>query len=281
MLALAGLSLLMLTMRIARPVSGSVSWRYPLVLLLVCVPLLIFVPAGAWPQVQTSVTLHAGHGCSTAGTRRLSYVAFHWARPNPRNHVRHTGCGNLTVSSDTSGVSFRLCSDITATGRIQHCRERTAYGQEGRDAADDLLARRRRVGRTSNGWYNHPRRNRHSTASDATSGLAGCNSPTYSGPDTRKRVLQREPAPTTLGTSSGGSLPADQVRRDAAGRESLCSRVARTRTAGTTIPSTSMHPGVTTSRASLPATPARSAEAGRWRRAAPTTPATAAVPVPR
>ncbi len=53
------------------------------------------------------------------------------------------------------------------------------------------------------------------------------------------------------------------------------SLVARTRTAGTTIRSTSMHPGVTTSRASPPATPARSAEADRWPRAAPTTPATA------
>ena len=85
-----------------------------------------------------------------------------------------------------------------------------------------------------------------------------------------------------LGTSaSGRSLPArsSTTRR----RRPWVSRfrVARTRTAGTTIRSTSMHPGATTSRASPPATPARSAGAGRWPRAAPTMPATAAVPVPR
>ncbi len=79
-----------------------VSWRYPLVLFLVCVPLLVVVPsAGAAP---ISVSCNGG-GCVPDWYKTNITVAFAW---DPAGVTQTQSCDTNTISSDTPGWS-RTC----------------------------------------------------------------------------------------------------------------------------------------------------------------------------
>lgn len=88
-----------------------------------------------------------------------------------------TGCGNQTVSADTSGVLFRCTVDLNGGGVVG------AAVTIKRDAtpptATGITAQR---GPDANGWYNHAL-GVTVAGTDAMSGIAFCTSLTYSGPD--------------------------------------------------------------------------------------------------
>ncbi len=85
------------------------SWRYPLVLILISVPLLIFAPAaGAAP---ITVTCNGG-GCSGGWYKIDVTVAFAW---DPTGVTNTQNCDTNTVTSDTTDWSRTCIGDITRT----------------------------------------------------------------------------------------------------------------------------------------------------------------------
>ena len=139
------------------------------------------VPAGA-----TAAGGDISFACSPApancsGWFKTSVTARFSITPNAGNSVSNiTGCGDLTVSSDTSGVS-QTCSATVSDGTNSTVLSATASIKK--DSTPPVIAGISARGPDANGWYNHPLAI-GVNASDATSGLAGCNSLTYSGPDT-------------------------------------------------------------------------------------------------
>ena len=245
------------------------SWRYPLVLFLVCLPLLIFAPAAS--AAPLTVTCNGGtcspdwykiehHGRLCLGSGTVSRST--------------SGCGTQTISSNVVrhsivSVSYGGTPPTQATAAFDVRRDATPPTVTGASPTR---------GPDSNGWYNHPvgidfngkRRDIGSRWMQLTDlRWPDTASASFTGTCTDNAGNVSAPLRASVRFKYDATPPAVVSR----------SRVARTRTAGTTIRSTSMHPGATTSRASLRATPGRSAEAGRWPRAAPTMPATSGVPV--
>jgi len=147
------------------------SWRYPLALFLVCLPLLVLVPAANAAPI--SVTCNGG-GCSPDWYKASVTVAFAW---DPAGVTNTQSCDTNTVTSDTANWS-RTCivtysnssqSQLGVTIKKDATPPTVTGGSPSR-------------GPDSNGWYNHPV-GINFNGSDATSGLAGCNSTTYGGPD--------------------------------------------------------------------------------------------------
>ena len=148
------------------------SWRYPLVLVLVCVPLLIAVPAAS--AAPLTVTCNGGT-CSPGWYKVNITVAFAW---DPVGVTSTSGCDTQTISSDMSRhfhcvVSYDGTPPTQAIADFDVKRDATAPTVTGASPTR---------GPDSNGWYNSPV-GINFTGSDATSGLAGCNSTTYGGPD--------------------------------------------------------------------------------------------------
>jgi hypothetical protein len=149
-----------------------VSWRYPLVLFLVCVPLLVVVPsAGAAP---ISVSCNGG-GCLPDWYKTNITVAFAW---DPTGVTQTQSCDTNTLSSDTPGWS-RTCIVTYSNGSsaslpVTVKRDATPPAVSGGSPSR---------GPDHNGWYNSPV-GINFTGTDATSGIATCSGPSYGGPDT-------------------------------------------------------------------------------------------------
>ena len=147
-------------------------WRYPTALFLVCLPLLIVVPAaGAAP---ISVTCNGG-GCSPDWYRTGVVVAFHGIRLAHRHAM--PGVRTPSVSRHGELGSLSIVTSITAQ---RYCGS-WSNDQEGRCAANGhgrLSESRSRFERLvqPSGWNQLQR-----VGCDI--GLAGCNSTTYGGPD--------------------------------------------------------------------------------------------------
>jgi hypothetical protein len=149
-----------------------VSWRYPLVLLLVCVPLLILAPAAS--AAPLTVTCNGG-ACSPGWYKVNITVAFAW---DPVGVTSTSGCDTQTISSDMSR-HFHCVVSYDGTPPTQAIADFDVQ----RDATPPTVTGASPTrGPDSNGWYNHPV-GINFNGSDATSGLAGCNSTTYGGPD--------------------------------------------------------------------------------------------------
>jgi hypothetical protein len=148
------------------------SWRYPLGLLAVCLPLLVLVPAAS--AVPVSVTCNGG-SCSTNWYTASVTVAFTW---DPTGVTQTQNCDTFTVSSDTTGIS-RTCV-VTYQNTSQSSLGVTIQKDS---TAPTITGGSPDRGPDSNGWYNHPVGITFS-GSDATSGIASCTSVTYAGPDT-------------------------------------------------------------------------------------------------
>jgi len=151
-----------------------VSWRYVLALAAVSLPLLIVVPAAS--AAPLTVTCNGG-ACSDGWYKVDVTVAFLW---DPAGVTSTSGCDTQTINSDTAGRHFHCVVTYGGTPPTQAIADFDIK----RDATPPTISGASAArGPDSNGWYNHPV-SIVFNGSDATSGLAGCSSPTYAGPDT-------------------------------------------------------------------------------------------------
>ncbi|MFL5981033.1 MAG: hypothetical protein ACJ74R_04920 [Gaiellaceae bacterium] len=151
----------------------SRGWRYPLVLLLVSMPLLLVVPGAT--AAPLNVTCNGG-ACSGGWYHIDVTVAFSW---DPAGVMSTSGCDTQTISSDTAGRHFHCAVTYGGTPSTQA----VADFDVRRDATPpNVTSGGPNRGADSNGWYNHPVEITFN-GNDATSGLAGCSSTTYGGPD--------------------------------------------------------------------------------------------------
>lgn len=173
----------------------GVPWRYPLVLLLVCVPMLVVVPAASADPVTWSCN---NAGCSPNWYTTTVVVAF-FVAPDP-TIVGTRGCGVFSVNSDTAGQSFQ-CNVQYNTGGSYNTPAITVK----RDATPPTVNMTFDRSPDSNGWYNHPVRVTFS-GSDSVSGIASCTDTTYSGPDTPSTTINGS-CRDNAGNSTGGTSP--------------------------------------------------------------------------
>lgn len=148
------------------------SWRYPLALFFVCVPLLILAPGAAAAPITVSCN---GGGCSPDWYKIDVTVAFAW---DPVGVTQTAGCDTSTLTSDSASWP-RTCTVTYSNGSTSQLgvtikRDATPPAVTGASPSR---------GPDANGWYNHPVGINFS-GTDATSGLAGCSGPSYGGPDT-------------------------------------------------------------------------------------------------
>jgi hypothetical protein len=178
-------------------------WRYPLALLLVCLPLLVLPPAASAAPI--TVTCNGG-GCSTAWYKTSVTVAFAW---DPTGVTMTQGCDTNTVSSDTTGWS-KTCIVSYTNG---------SSAQLGVTIKKDATPPTVNSGSPSrgpdaNGWYNHPVGITFN-GSDATSGIASCTSTSYGGPDSASASFAgscTDQAGNTSGQTSFGPIKYDATR---------------------------------------------------------------------
>jgi hypothetical protein len=149
-------------------------WRYFLALVLVCAPMLVFVPAASADPVVWSCS---PGGCSGGWyTTNVTVSFFVTADPTI---TATPGCGVFTVTSDTTGQSFQCHIDYNTGGSYN-----TPVITVKRDATPPTVTGASPTrGPDVNGWYNHPVGITF-TGSDATSQIASCSGPSYGGPDT-------------------------------------------------------------------------------------------------
>jgi hypothetical protein len=181
----------------------TVSWRYPVALFVICLPLLMFPPtAGAAP---INVTCNGG-GCSTDWYKVSVTVAFAW---DPTGVVSTSGCDTNTVTSDTSGWS-RTCVVSYTNGSSAQLGVTIKKDATPPTVTGGSPSR----GPDANGWYNHPV-GVSFNGSDATSGLAGCTSTSYGGPDTAGATFSgscTDQAGNASGSASFGPIKYDATR---------------------------------------------------------------------
>src|SRR6266550_4600838 len=151
----------------------NVCWRYPLTLLFVCLPLLVFVPAAS--AAPLTVTCNGGT-CSPDWYKVNITVAFAW---DPVGVASTDGCDTQTISSDTSGRHFHCVVTYGGTPPTQAMAD---FDVRRDGTPPTVTGGSPSRGPDANGWYNHSVGITFS-GSDATSGLAGCTSTSYGGPD--------------------------------------------------------------------------------------------------
>jgi hypothetical protein len=178
-----------------------VNWRHLIALAAVLLPLLIVVPSAAAAPID--VTCNGG-GCSTDWYKTNVTVAFTW---DPAGVTATQGCDTNTVSGDTAGWS-RTCI-VTYTNGSQASLGVTIKRDATPPAVTGASATR---GPDSNGWYNHPV-SIVFNGSDATSGLAGCSSSTYAGPDTG--AVSFNGSCTDNAGNASGSMTSGSIKYDA------------------------------------------------------------------
>jgi hypothetical protein len=134
------------------------------------------------PSVSPTISGDVGANGWYRGTAGADYVVLHWGYSDPANVVDHTvGCEPaIRVDGPTAGTT-RTCTAYLKPfpdgGSI-------AWTKVIKVDADPPTGVGWSIARNAdfNGWYNHPVAVGWS-GSDATSGIAGCASLTYSGPD--------------------------------------------------------------------------------------------------
>jgi hypothetical protein len=147
-------------------------WRYPLALVLVCVPLLVLAPAAVAAPITVACN---GGGCSSDWYKVAVTVAFAW---DPVGVTQTAGCDTATLTSDTTGWA-RACTVTYSNGSSSQLGVTIK-----KDATPPTLTGGSPSrGPDANGWYNHPV-GINFNGSDATSGIASCSGPSYGGPDT-------------------------------------------------------------------------------------------------
>jgi hypothetical protein len=179
------------------------SWRYPVALLVICLPLLVFASAASAAPLSVSCN---GGGCGTGWYKVSVTVAFAW---DPTGVTQTQNCDTNTVSADTAGWS-RTCivsydngssAQLGVTVKKDSTPPTVTGGSPNR-------------GPDANGWYNHPVGIAFN-GSDATSGLASCTSTTYGGPDSASASFSgscTDNAGNSSGQTSFGPIKYDATR---------------------------------------------------------------------
>jgi len=113
------------------------------------------------------------------GSSHGNYVVLHWTVTDP-NHVitGTTGCEAAVKIAGPNAGTTRTCTATTDTGTTSVTTNTIKIDA---DPPTGITAAPTRAA-DSNGWYNHAFAVTWQ-ASDATSGIAGCSSLSYSGPD--------------------------------------------------------------------------------------------------
>jgi hypothetical protein len=129
--------------------------------------------------ITASIDGIAGTNGWYRGSSHGNYVVLHWTVTDP-NHVvtGTTGCEAALKITGPSDGTTRTCAATTDTGSTSVT---TSLIKIDADPPSGLAAAPARAA-DANGWYNHSFAVTWK-ASDATSGIAGCTSVTYSGPD--------------------------------------------------------------------------------------------------
>jgi hypothetical protein len=131
------------------------------------------VPGDPTPPEITPLTFQGALGAN--GWYR-STVTIGWEVNDPESIILEaTGCGQSTVSADTVGIQFR-CTAKSDGG--ESSKARTIKLDVTPPAASVVPERQP----DANGWYNHPFTVGW-TGTDLTSGVAGCTTTQYAGPD--------------------------------------------------------------------------------------------------
>jgi hypothetical protein len=145
------------------------------VAMLVVVGVTLALPAAARADGISATCTAAGVAAPCDGHWYTSDVTVSFILPAGSSNPQ--GCGNQTISTDTSGVTI-TCTVTVGGG--QCCRLDVTVKRDATPPAATGIAAQRAP--DANGWYNHPVGVAVS-GTDATSGIASCSSVTYSGPD--------------------------------------------------------------------------------------------------
>jgi hypothetical protein len=159
------------------------------------------VPAGA-TAAGGGISPSCSPGCSS-GWYQVPVTVQFVITPLPGNSVTPgTECGSYTQSSDTTGVTRNCVAVFTdSVGSTTSSASVTVK----KDSTPPVISGVNARGPDSNGWYNHPL-SIDVNASDATSGLASCNSTTYSGPDTAGGSFSGTCTDNAGNSANGGSF---------------------------------------------------------------------------
>jgi hypothetical protein len=129
--------------------------------------------------ITSSIDGIAGTNGWYRGSSHGNYVVLHWTVTDPNHVITGTaGCEAAIKIAGPSDGTTRTCTATTDTGSTSVT---TSTIKIDADPPAGLAAAATRAA-DANGWYNHAFGVTWQ-ASDATSGIAGCSSLTYSGPD--------------------------------------------------------------------------------------------------
>jgi hypothetical protein len=165
--------------------------------------IVVIVPAGATAAGgDISVSCSPGPA-NCSGWFKVPVTVHFSITPFTGNSLSNiTGCGDLTVSSDTNGVS-QTCSATVSDGTSSTTLSATASVKK--DGTPPVISSISAPPPDRNGWHNHPF-GISVNASDATSGIASCPGASYGGPDTASGSFSATCTDNAGNSASGGSL---------------------------------------------------------------------------
>lgn len=163
----------------------------------------VLVPSGAM-AAGGDISFSCSPGPSCGGWFKTTVTVSFSITANPGNAVTNpTGCGNLVVSSDTTDAAQTCSATFTDTSGGSATVSSTAHVKK--DSTPPAISGISARGPDANGWYNHPLAV-GVNATDATSGIASCNSLTYSGPDTTSGGFTGSCTDNAGNAATGGSF---------------------------------------------------------------------------
>lgn len=170
--------------------------------IVIVVAAVLAVPAGA-PAAGGDISYSCSPGPSCGGWFKSTVTVSFSITANAGSSVTNpVGCGNLVQSADTTGVSQTCSATFTDAGGSF---TGSATASVKKDSTPPVITGINARGPDANGWYNHPV-GITVNASDATSGIASCNSLNYSGPDTTSGSFSGTCTDNAGNVANGGSF---------------------------------------------------------------------------
>jgi hypothetical protein len=147
--------------------------RVPILLLLSTLVALAVASSAATAPPPSPPDPSCSPGPANCGAWHTQNVTVSWS-PAPAG-VTASGCGQVTITGDTGGAPV-TCTWSNADGA------RATTANVRKDSSPPSVSASPDRGPDNNGWYNHGVSVSFS-GSDGTSGVAGCDSRSYTGPD--------------------------------------------------------------------------------------------------